>query len=167
MTSGGDHRQRIAPHLLHLPPPRMSKLLNKFSTAKTGYYGPLAFLDSQDNLTIPLGSNVGCTMHFNMMRNLMMHGDIWNILSMLVDWMFLFLYVLWTTLELIPLTPRSTYRMCAMRYLSSVRYGRMVKSGRSQTTLRICIKNNWIIQWVSQTILPVGPFRYPLHTYLR
>ena len=70
-----------------------------------------------------------------------MHGESWNNFFILVNWMFLFMYVRWTTLGLIPLTPRSTSRRCEMKYLSCVRYGRMGNSGHSMAPLSIYIKN--------------------------
>ena len=111
--------------------------------------------------TIPLGSNLGYTVHLNRMINIKVHEESWNDLLMLVNWMFLFLYVGWTTLGLIPLTPHFMSRTCAIIYLSCVRYGRMGKSWRSRTPLIISIKNIWIIQWVFQTMIPFGPSATP------
>ena len=103
--------------------------------------GYLHYWTAKKSKTIPLVSNLGCNMHLNKIRNLKMHIESWNDSLMLVNWMFLFLYVGWTTLGLILLTPRYTSRKCEKIYLSCVRYENMGKEGHSQTPLMICIKN--------------------------
>ena len=100
--------------------------------------GYLHFWTDKINSKTPLESNLGCTMHLNNTRDITMHRDIWNYSLMLVNWVFLFLYVGWTTPGLIPLTPLSTSMRCAMRYISCIRYGTMGKAGRSQTPLMVC-----------------------------
>ena len=99
------------------------------------------FWTANMNATIPLESNLGCTITLNRMKKLTIHGDIWNDSSMLVICMFLFLYVGWTTLGQITPTQRSTSRMFATRYFSRVRYGMIGKAGRSRTPLIMFIKN--------------------------
>ena len=103
--------------------------------------GHLNFWTANKSSTIPLGYKLGCIICLNRMRNLTMHRDSWRYLLILVNWMFLFLYVGWNMLVLKMLTPCSTFNSCAMISLSCVRYGRMGKSGRSGTPLKIFIKN--------------------------
>ena len=160
------HRRRIDPRLLPLPPPGWVNYSKIKVQQKRDIMGHIIFWTAKMNSTIPLEYNLRCTIHFKSVRNFTMHGEVWNNFSMLVNWMFIFLYVGWTTLGLIPMAPRSTSRRCETRYLSCVRYGSMGKAGYSRKPLKICIKNILIIQRVSQTMRPVGPFRYPLHTYL-
>ena len=112
---------------------------------KTGYYGPLTFWTAKNNSTITLVSNLVCTMYLNRTRKLTIYRESCNDSLMLVNWMFLFLYVGWIAFGLILLTPRSTSRRCATRYISCVRYVRTVNTGRSRTPLRIFIKNIWIM----------------------
>ena len=147
--------------------PRMSKLFKKWVQQKQDIMDHLHFCTAKMNSKISLGSNLGFTMNFNRASKLAMHRESSNYLLMFVNWMFLFMYVGCTTLGLIPLTQHSTSRRCAMRYTSCVRYGRIGKAGHSRTPLRIVIKNIWIIQWFYHKMIPVGPFRYSLNTYLR
>ena len=109
---------------------RMSKLFKTSSTAKKDIMGHLHSWTSKKSSMIPLGSNLGCIIRLNRMMKLTMHEESWNDQLMLVNWMYLFLNVGWTTLVLILLTPRSKSKGCVMRYLSCVRYGMMRNSGR-------------------------------------
>ena len=120
---------------------RMSTLFKKISTAKTGYYGPPTFLDIQEEFNDTFG--IQPRMYHEFEQDKESHDERRKLKNslMLVNLMFSFLYVRQTTLVLILPTPRSTSKMCVLRYISCVRYGSMVMSELSRTPLNICIKN--------------------------
>ena len=55
--------------------------------------GKLNYWTAKKSSNIPLGYNLGCIMRLNRMRKLTMYGESCNNSLMLVNWVFLFLYV--------------------------------------------------------------------------
>ena len=159
-------RRRIPLHMLPLPPPGWVNYSKNWLLKKPDIMGPLNPWTAKNISMIPLESNLGCIMRLNRMSKIIMHGESWNDSLMLIYLMFSFLHVGWTTLLLISPTPFYSSKRSVLRSLSCVRYVRTGTSGRLRTPLKMCIKTNWIIQWVSHTMLPVGPFSYLLHTCL-